>query len=98
MWDLRLAKISTRKHRIELLDNKTTLVQSAPYCAGTKTHGFGATETIKMFEDNVIEPAKTEWASSFDFASKKDETFRFCLDCYKLNALTKNNQHPTPQN
>lgn len=42
-----------------------------------------------MLEMKVINPAETEWVVPFVFASKKDGSFRLCLDYGKLQALKK---------
>jgi hypothetical protein len=43
----------------------------------------------------IIE-SKVPFASPVLFVRKSDGSLRFCVDYYKLNALTKKNQYPLP--
>lgn len=51
----------------------------------------------KMFNENMIEPAQTEWDSPIVFASKKDDTFCFCVDSLKSNVVAKRDSYQKPQ-
>lgn len=50
-----------------------------------------------MFEDNIIEPAQTGWASPIVFAPEKDGTIQFCVNYRELNTAEKRNSYPTIQ-
>jgi hypothetical protein len=43
-----------------------------------------------------IVESKVPFASLVLFVYKSDSSLRFCVDYYKLNALTKKNQYPLP--
>lgn len=50
-----------------------------------------------MLNENIINPAQTEWASSIVFVSNEDGTPRFCVDDRKLDAVTTRDSYSVPQ-
>lgn len=89
MWDDHFGRISVAKPRIEILHKSIHTVHYAPYRAGPITRDFKKVEIEKSWSQKIIEPAQTEWAASFVFATENDGTLRLCIDYRKLNALTK---------
>lgn len=67
IWDSHLRRIKTAKHRIELSNDNVCPMNSARYRAGPKERQFEATKSNRMFEEEVIEPATTKWASPIVF-------------------------------
>lgn len=53
-------------------------------------------EVEQMLEGGLIEPAKSEWATSVVLAKEKDGSLGFCLDFCSLNAATKGDAYPLP--
>ena len=51
----------------------------------------------EMFENGVIVPSHSPWASPIVLVAKKDGTTRFCVDYRKLNAITKMDVYPLPR-
>lgn len=49
-----------------------------------------------MLEIKVIDPDETKWATPIVFTSKKDDSIRFCVDYWKLNAVTLRDLNPIP--
>lgn len=88
MWDARLGNISTVSHRVDLESSYIHSIQLVPYCTGSKAFDLERLEIENMLEMNPSEPAQTEWASSVQFALKKDGTLRLCIDYRKGNAVT----------
>lgn len=72
MWDGRLWKISTAQHQIALISDNAGPVYSSRHEGRPKTQEFTARETEKSFKQNVIEPARTKWASPIVFVPNKD--------------------------
>ena len=50
----------------------------------------------KLLRSGVIEPSNSPWCSPPVLALKKDETYRFCVDFRKINAVTRKDIHPIP--
>lgn len=50
-----------------------------------------------MTNEQVIEPATTEWASPIVFTTKKDGSIWFCVDYWKLNAFTIRDSYSLPR-
>ena len=50
-----------------------------------------------LLERGVIEESYSPWASPIVMVKKKDNTYRFCVDYRKLNAVTVRDSHPIPR-
>ena len=50
-----------------------------------------------MLKQGVVTPSHNPWASLVVLVAKKDGTTCFCVDYWKLNAITKMDVHPLPQ-
>ena len=50
-----------------------------------------------MLEHRIIEPSQSERASPWVLVKKYDETYCFCSDYQKVNAITKADLQPIPQ-
>ena len=44
----------------------------------------------------MIKPASETWSSPVVLVRKKDQSWRFCVDCRKLNAVTLQDAYPLP--
>jgi transposase InsO family protein len=51
----------------------------------------------EMLDEGVIEGSKSEYASAVVLARKKDNSWRFCVDYRKLNAITRKDPYPLPR-
>jgi len=49
-----------------------------------------------MLATNVIEPSTSPWASPVCLVKKKDQSYRFCVDYRKVNAVSKRDAFPVP--
>jgi len=62
---------------------------------------FAARETEdkildEMITSGVIEPSQSPWASPVCLVKKKDDTYRFCIDYRRVNAISKKDAFPIP--
>ncbi len=96
MWDGRIGTVNITKHRIEL-EPGTKPVNQQPYRAGPRQRELELIEIRKILEQDIIEPATSEWAAPIVFAPKKDGSLRFCIDYRRLNAATKRDAYPIPR-
>lgn len=53
-------------------------------------------EVDKMLELDVITPSESPWNNPVLMVPKTDGTWRFCLDCRKLNSVTKGDAYAIP--
>ena len=51
----------------------------------------------EMLERRVVEPSTSPWASPIVLVQKKDGSTRFCVDCRKLNDVTRKDAYPLPR-
>ena len=96
IWSGRGGTISIAKHWIDLEEGARPIYQQ-PYRAGHRARAIEKAEIGRMLEQGVIEPASAEWASPVFFIPKKDGTLRFCVDCRRLNSLTRRDSYPIPR-
>jgi len=53
-------------------------------------------EVVEMRKHGIVKPAASPWASNVVIVKKRDGTLRFCIDCRRLNSVTKQNSYPLP--
>ena len=49
-----------------------------------------------LLESGLVEPAASPWASNVVLVKKKDDTFRLCVDYWRLNSVTYKDSYPLP--
>ena len=80
-------------HKIELEQSEAQMPKSWVYQMSTQK----LQEIKKYLEENLkkgfISPSTAFYASSILFAAKSNGQLRFCVDYWKLNAITKRNQY-----
>ena len=55
---------------------------------------------MKKRKDNsrdVIEPSTSPWSAQVVLASKKDGSYRYCVDFHRLNSVTVKEHYPVPR-
>ena len=96
MWTGELGSVKVTQHRIKLKPDPKP-VFSQPYRAGPKAREVEEQEVNKMLDADVIERAKTEWATPVVLVPKSDGSLRFCMDYRRLKALTVRDSYPLPR-
>ena len=51
----------------------------------------------KKRDKNVMKTSNSPWASPVLFVQKKDKTTQFCVDYWKVNAVTRKDVYPLPR-
>ena len=54
-------------------------------------------EVNKMLKSGIITPSCRPYSSPVHLVTKKDGTWRFCIDYRKLNGITRKNAFPLPR-
>ena len=55
------------------------------------------TEVTKMLRQGIVRPSTSPWSSPVVMVKKRDNTWRFCIDYRKLNAVTHQDAYPLPR-
>jgi hypothetical protein len=50
-----------------------------------------------MLEKDIIEESESPWSSPVVLVTKKDGSFRFCIDYHKVNNVTRKDAYPLPR-
>ena len=50
-----------------------------------------------MLQRGIVQPSSSFWSSLVVMVRKKDDTWRFCIDYRKLNAVTHQDAYPLPR-
>lgn len=87
-WDGQPRRKTTSTHRTELTSDGVRPVHSAPYQAGPAARQLVANEIDRILIENIIELAKTDWASPIVSALNKDGSLRLYVDYRRLRAVT----------
>lgn len=53
-------------------------------------------ELDSLLEQGIVEPSTSPWSSPILLVKKKDNSYRFCVDYRKLNAVTEKDAYPLP--
>lgn len=96
MWQGQLGTIKVTEHRINVKD-ESDVVHCQPHRAGPKSRKLQQEEVDTMLDQDVIEPAASEWASPVVIVPKSDGNWRFCVDYRKLNSITVKDSYPLPR-
>ena len=67
------------------------------HCFSPQQEKFISEETQKLLERDVIELSTSPWSAQVVLASKKDGSYRYCVDFRKLNSVTVKEHYPVPR-
>jgi hypothetical protein len=91
MWDGRLGQVDSTGHHVETTGGP---IFQQPYRAGPFARTAEQAEVNRMLEEDIIEPATSEWSSPVVLVPVRDEGMCFCVDYSKLNNLTERDDYP----
>lgn len=94
IWDGDLACINPAKYHIEPISNNKKHVHPALYRTVPKPREFKQAKIDNMLQKEVLKTTQMKWAERTVFASKKDGTFRLCVDFRKIHAVSKRFSYP----
>ncbi|KAL1488854.1 hypothetical protein ABEB36_014649 [Hypothenemus hampei] len=83
------------EHVIELLPG-TSPIKQRYYPVSPVKQALMNQEIDEMLRLGVIELSHSPWASPVCMVRKSDNSYRFCIDFRKLNAVTKKDSYPIP--
>ncbi|CAM4327748.1 unnamed protein product, partial [Lepidochelys olivacea] len=72
-------------------------IRCSPFRVTGKTAQDLEREVRDMLVLGVIQPSASPWASPVVLVPKKDGSVRFCVDYWKLNAITVSDAYPMPR-
>ncbi|GJS40233.1 putative reverse transcriptase domain-containing protein [Tanacetum coccineum] len=80
-----------------LIIRGATLVARAPYRLAPSEMQELSNQLQELADRGFIRPCTSPWGASVLFATKKDGSFRMCIDYRELNKLTVKNRYPLPR-
>ena len=89
-----LGKTHLHSHRIETYDNKP--ISKAPYRQSPEMRRETERQTKQMLEDGIIEESNSPWHAPILLVRKKNQEWRFAVDCRALNSVTEPQSFPLP--
>jgi hypothetical protein len=92
---LHLGQAKHVTHTIETGDHRP--LRQRPYRVSPKERTIIQEQVNDMRAKGVIEDSCSPWASPVVLVKKKDDTWRFCIDFRRLNAITKKDVYPLPR-
>lgn len=90
-----VGRITIEKHVIRTKDDLTPIAQS-PYRYSDFKRKIIDGLVEEVLNCGFVRRSNSPWSAPVTIASKKDGTWRLCIDYRKLNAVTSSYRHPIP--
>ena len=84
------------KHSIPVQEG-TRPIRQPPHRLGPQKEQEAERQIQDLLARGMIEPASGAWSSPVVLVKKKDQSWRFCVDYRKLNAVTLQDAYPLPR-
>ena len=94
--DLDIGQTQLVQHSIPTLEGARPLRQP-PHRLGPAKEAEAERQVKKLLEQGMIEPSTGAWSSPVVLVRKKDQSWRFCIDYRRLNAVTASDAYPLPR-
>ena len=91
-----LGRTSLVKHSIPIT-NGAKPQRQAPHRLGPVKEAEAERQVQKLLQQGMIEPSNGAWSSPVVLVKKKDDSWRFCIDYRRLNAVTIQDAYPLPR-
>ena len=75
----------------------TRPIRQPPHRLGPEKEAEAERQVKELLDKGLIEPAGGAWSSPVVLVRKKDQTWRFCVDYRRLNAVTQQDAYPLPR-
>ncbi|GFV36264.1 retrovirus-related Pol polyprotein from transposon gypsy [Trichonephila clavipes] len=85
----------TAIHFINTCDNLP--VKQRAYRTSPEERRIIHDDVENMLDMGIIQPSESPWSSPVILVRKKDNTWRFCVDCRRLNRIFKKDVYPLPR-
>lgn len=89
-----LGKTNLVSHKI--IVNNSSPIKSRYYPVNPIIQSYLDKEIESMLRKGIIEKSNSPWSSPVILVKKKDNTYRFCVDYRKLNAVTEKDAYAIP--
>lgn len=89
------SKTSCFFHDVDVGDTRP--LKQHPYRVNPFKKAQMAKEVDFMLANGIIQPSASPWSSPCLLVLKSDDTFRFCTDYRKVNAVTRSDSFPIPR-
>ena len=67
------------------------------HCFLPEQEKYISEETQRLLERDVIKPSTSPWSAQVILSSKKDGSYRYCVDFCRLNSVTVKEHYPVPR-
>ena len=75
----------------------TRPIRQPPHRLGPEKEAEAERQVEELLKKGLIEPAGGAWSSPVVLVRKKDQSWRFCVDYRRLNAVTQQDAYPLPR-
>ena len=75
----------------------TRPIRQPPHRLGPEKEAEAEKQVQELLQKGLIEPAGGAWSSPVVLVKKKDQSWRFCVDYRRLNAVTQQDAYPLPR-
>ena len=72
-------------------------ISPPPHRLGPEKEAEAEKQVQELLQKGLIEPAGGAWSSPVVLVKKKDQSWRFCVDYRRLNAVTQQDAYPLPR-
>ncbi|XP_016406721.1 uncharacterized protein LOC107739212 [Sinocyclocheilus rhinocerous] len=90
-----LGQTTLMQHNIDTGD--AAPIPQRPRCMPLERQEAAEQALVKMQRASIIEPSESPWASPVVMVLKKGGEWRFCVDYWRLNAVTWKDSYPLPR-